>query len=91
MIHDIAHNIRTFITTLTRTHHNTKKESKERKKAELYISHDAFLIVTTVTRLAQLEERSTFNRVVEGSIPSSGVMAWCDTFFCPGTICLPQV
>ena len=26
-----------------------------------------------MTRLAQLEERSTFNRVVEGSIPSSGV------------------
>jgi hypothetical protein len=26
------------------------------------------------TRLAQLEERSTFNRVVVGSIPTSGVL-----------------
>ena len=28
--------------------------------------------ITTITRLAQLVERTTFNRVVEGSIPSLG-------------------
>ena len=41
------------------------------------MSQDTSVEVTTVTRLAQLEERSTFN----GSIPSSGVLSY---LFCPG-------
>ena len=75
--------------SLTQSQH--KERRKERKKADLHRSRNVPLVITTVTRLAQLEERSTFNRVVEGSIPSSGVIVWCDTMFCPGTSCLPQV
>jgi hypothetical protein len=71
-LYDIAHNILYYNTD---TSQNT--ERKQRKKADLHISHNVHVTVTTVTRLAQLEERSTFNRVVEGSIPSSGVVVCC--------------
>ncbi len=42
------------------------------KSANVWKIAKLFLRVRQCTRLAQLEERSAFNRVVVGSIPTSG-------------------
>jgi hypothetical protein len=44
------------------------------KNKSLYTNNLHNYQQATITRLAQLEERSTFNRVVVGSIPTSGVL-----------------
>ena len=59
-----------MITVFTNTlSHTILNKNKSIKSQNLHNHQQA-----TITRLAQLEERSTFNRVVVGSIPTSGVL-----------------
>ena len=59
------------------------KEREQRKKADLHKRHDISLFGTTVTRLAQLDERSTFNRVINPKIFmwTHRLKWYSDTFF----------